>query len=82
MSLLEKYRWFQNGIVSAGTEPRLQKFFKTNPTEEQILFLSEREKIRDAAWLLCILGYFIAGLALGYLIFSVFPIFIEKLAGA
>ena len=82
MSLFEKYKWFQDGIIKAGTEPRLQKFFKTNPTEEQIILLSERETMRDAIWLVCIIAYFIGGLMLGYLLFYSIPQLLAKLSGA
>jgi hypothetical protein len=79
MPLLEKYKWFQRGIVKAGTNERLQRFFKTNPTEEQLMILDEIDKINNVSWLLAILGYFIAGLTIGWMLWYVYPLWLKTL---
>ena len=66
MSLLEKYKWFQTGIVKAGVNVKLQKFFKTNPTEEQLMLLDEMDKVNEAIWWGIIILYFVLGIAIGY----------------
>jgi len=81
MSLLEKYVWFQKGIVKSGADVRLQKFFKTNPTEEQIMMLDDMDKINNTVWLTGLLLYFIMGILAGYLIFSLSKT-VQTLSGA
>jgi hypothetical protein len=78
MPLLEKYKWYQCGIVKAGTNERMQRFFKTNPSEEQLLILDEMDKINNFIILLGVLLYFVLGVLVGYLIFY-FPSIIVKL---
>jgi hypothetical protein len=61
MSLLEKYKWFQKGIIKYGTNERLQRFFKTNPTEEQLMMLDEMDKTNTVIWMIGLLIYFAVG---------------------
>jgi hypothetical protein len=81
-SILEKYRWFQKGIVKANTTENWQNFFKTNPSEEQIMILDEIDKKNNLLWLLCVLLYFIGGLLLGWLIWNQLPLIASRLTGA
>jgi hypothetical protein len=41
MSLTEKYIWYQRGIVKRNVPEKLQEFFKTKPTNEQLIILDE-----------------------------------------
>ena len=66
MSLLEKYKWFQTGIVKAGVTVNLQKFFKTNPTEEQLMLLDDITKTNDTIMWLIVVLYLFLGALLGY----------------
>ena len=66
MSLLEKYKWYQTGIVKAGVTVNLQKFFKTNPTEEQLMLLDEASKMNDTIMWLIVILYLGLGVLLGY----------------
>jgi len=68
MSYLEKYKWFQNGIVKAGVSITTQKFFKTNPTEEQLMLLDEINKANGIYWGLVIFLCTILGLLIGYVL--------------
>ena len=82
MGIYEKYKWFQQGTVKAGTSERWQKFFKTNPTEEQIQTLDEIYKNENIWWLIAVLLYFIAGILIGWMIWNQIPMLASKLTGA
>ena len=65
MPLLEKYKWFQKGIVKTGTTVKLQQFFKTKPTEEQLLLLDDIDKDNMMIVMFMWLVLSILGVALG-----------------
>ena len=58
MSIIERYKWFKAGIVKRGTDELMQYFFKTNPTDEQLMYLDEMNNKNNNAFGV---GIFIAG---------------------
>jgi fatty-acid desaturase len=82
MGIYEKYKWFLQGTVKAGTSEKWQKFFKTNPSEDQIQLLDEIYKNDNMLWLIAVLLYFIGGLMVGWVIWNQIPMILSKLAGA
>ena len=68
MSLLKKYSYFKAGITMQNTNYLMQKFFKTNPTEKQILILDDMIEREKNLWLCVVLLYLFLGIVLGALI--------------
>lgn len=73
MPLLEKYKWFQKGIVKTGTTVKLQQFFKTKPTEEQLLILDDIDKDNMLLIMFMFFALFLLGVLIG--VFSKIPSF-------
>lgn len=67
--------------MKAGTSEKWQKFFKTQPSEEQIQILDEIDKNNNVLWLIAILLYFIGGFMLGWIIYYQIPELLSKIAG-
>ena len=69
-SLLEKYKWFRYGIVKPHVNEKLQRFFKTDITEEQIVFLNEYLEEQNTGFLISLLLYailfFVLGVTIAY----------------
>lgn len=67
MSLLSNYKWFKLGIVTRKTNVNMQRFFKTNPTEEQLLLLDELNRETENMLYVGLFIYLILGCAIGFL---------------
>lgn len=65
MSWLSKYKYFKQGIIKMNTSEETQRFFKTNPTEDQLMILDEIEKKEMWAIVLIIFLILIAGMIFG-----------------
>jgi hypothetical protein len=65
MSLTEKYLWYTKGIVKTNVDETLQEFFKTNPTQEQLLLLDKRNQTADMGLLVYTVLVLILGILLG-----------------
>lgn len=66
MDIIEKYEIYKKGLVMRGVNTTLQKLFKTEPTMEQLLLLSEIERQTKgtiAFWAIYsgIIGFIIGG---------------------
>jgi hypothetical protein len=68
MSLLSRYKWFKLGIVTRKTNVNMQRFFKTNPTEEQLLLLDEMSKENDNVFIIALFIYFVLGFVAGFMV--------------
>jgi hypothetical protein len=67
MSIIEKYKWYQMGIVKKYVSEKMQMFFKTIPTEEQLIRIDEmiqedKNQWIIACWLMFILGALLSGI--------------------
>jgi hypothetical protein len=65
MDLLTKYKWFKKGIVTRNTSVKLQHFFKTEPTEEQLMMLDDIDKDNTMVIILMFLFMFVYGFLFG-----------------
>ncbi len=65
MKLLEAYKYFQAGVVKFGVNETTQRFFKTNPTEEQILLLDKISDQSNIITYLFKLVYLLIGVEIG-----------------
>jgi hypothetical protein len=68
MSFLEKYKWYQKGVVRQNTPEKMQQFFKTKPTEEQLMLLDDLDKSNIFLVLVLMSALFGLGILLGYAI--------------
>lgn len=68
--------------MKAGTSEKWQKFFKTNPSEEQIQILDDIYRNDNILWLIAILLYFIGGFMVGWVVYNQIPMIMSKIAGA
>ena len=65
MNIIERYEIFKKGLVPRGTSVVLQKFFKTNPTVDQLLYLSEIERNNNGLYIATLLLYMAIGIMIG-----------------
>ena len=65
MDLLEKYELFKKGLVPRNTNMTMQKFFKTEPTTDQLLYLQEMTRQNNAVATLGSILMLIYGIILG-----------------
>lgn len=80
MSIIERYKWYKLGIVKKNVNEKMQMFFKTQPTEEQLLILDEMGTTSNNAINLALLLVFIFGAILGGL-FVHFFLYYKSLLG-
>ena len=65
MSFLKKYKKYQEGVVISGTTPKMQEFFKTKPTEKQIMLLDDLNEQTTAWVILGLVVYMLLGFLIG-----------------
>lgn len=68
MNIIERYEIYKKGLVPRGTSTTLQKFFKTNPTIDQLLYLAQKEREEGSLLGATILIYLLMGILLGFVI--------------
>jgi len=66
MELLEKYEYYEKGIVKANVNESMQNFFKTKPTKDQLLLVQQILRNREAAWAMIVILMAVIGVLLGY----------------
>ena len=66
MSLLDKYVRYKQGFVETGVNILTQKFFKTNPTEEQLVLLQKMSDQSGTVYALLALMLGALGVLIGY----------------
>lgn len=69
---LERYSYFKKGQVLSNVSLKLQQFFKTNPTEEQLCLLDQihdEQQRKDTVILaLVLVVYMLLGGVIGYIL--------------
>jgi hypothetical protein len=66
MNLVEAYLIYkEKGLVPRGTSTMMQKFFKTNPTTEQLIYLQDMNRTSSTVYTLIAIIYLLLGTALG-----------------
>ena len=68
MDIIERYEIYKKGLVPRGTSTTLQKFFKTNPTTDQLLYLAQKEREEGSLLGATIIIYLLMGILLGFVI--------------
>ena len=69
MSILKKYKKYQEGVVIYGTTPKMQEFFKTKPTEKQIMLLDDIDNQALILYGAVLILYLLIGVLWGILFF-------------
>lgn len=65
MDIIEKYEIYKKGLVTRGTSTTLQKFFKTNPTTDQLLYMAQMNREDVGIIVLGYITYLVFGIAIG-----------------
>jgi hypothetical protein len=65
MDIIEKYEIYKKGLVPRGTSTTLQKFFKTNPTVDQLLYMAQMNREEAGFIVLGYIIYLVFGIAIG-----------------
>lgn len=65
----EKWELYKKGVIEKELSPHRLAFFKTNPTDEQIMFLDMHEQRRNGAMIVMILLMFSLGIWFGTIVF-------------
>lgn len=65
MSIIEKYKWYKAGIVKRNVDERMQLFFKTNPTDEQLILLDEMNNESNIAFGVGVFFAILLGIIIG-----------------
>jgi len=68
MSLLYKYAMFKAGLVDINVNITMQKFFKTNPTEEQLILMQRLSDQAGALYMLLAALFCVFGVVIGYVL--------------
>jgi len=68
VGLLEKYKLWEQGRLTESMHPTTLAFFRENPTEKQLLILSDRDNKQLYLFILGLAVYTIFGLAVGIVI--------------
>lgn len=68
MNIIERYEIYKKGLVPRGTSTTLQKFFKTNPTVDQMLYLAQKEREDESMMWAGVLIYLLMGILMGFLL--------------
>lgn len=66
MELLEKYEYYEKGIVKQNVNEGMQEFFKTKPTKDQLLLVQRILRNREASWAMVVVLMVIVGVLFGY----------------
>ena len=67
MGLLEKYKNWEAGRLHESSNPHTLALFRTQPTEKQLLILSDRDKLSNYIWMAVAMLYFALGGVAGIL---------------
>lgn len=68
MNIIEKYEYFKKGLVTRGTSINMQKFFKTQPTPEQLLIISQMNRDDNVYWTTLFFIWLFFGVSIGFLL--------------
>jgi len=66
MGLLEDYHEYKKGVLPRFPSRPLLNFFKTKPTEEQVMYIEKHNKYIELIAMLGILLYLILGIGIGF----------------
>ena len=66
MGLLEKYYEYKKGELLHINDKNLLRFFKTKPSDDQLLFINKAMKRQEALTYIGILIYLVLGVLVGY----------------
>jgi len=67
MGLLEKYKRWEAGRLHESSNPHTLAFFREQPTEKQLLILTDRDKLHARLWMTVAIVYFILGGVAGFM---------------
>jgi len=68
MGLLEDYYKYKKGVLPRFPSKPLLKFFRTRPTEEQVMYIEKHQKYTELIALVGIMLYLVLGILMGYFI--------------
>ena len=66
MGLLEDYYQYKKGELPRFPSRPLLKFFKTHPTEEQVMYIEKHDKYTELICMVGFLLYLVLGILIGF----------------